>query len=107
MKRRLWEGVANSGLHGVGAVLSLAGLEGLLAMGVGEPWALASAAIYGTSLVLLFTASTLYHAAKAVSAKLSLRLLDSSATSPRPGRTIPYMCSRAQRLADILGPLDP
>jgi len=78
VKRRFWEEVANSGLHGMGAVLSLAGLGGLLTMGmrVGEPRALASAAIYGTSLVLLYTASTLYHAAKAVSARPSLRLLD-------------------------------
>ena len=47
-----------------------------MGMRVGEPRALASAAIYGTSLVLLYTASTLYHAAKAVSARPSLRLLD-------------------------------
>jgi len=68
----------NSGLHGLGAVLGLAGLGGLVAVGhqAGDPRALVAAVVYGLSLVLLYTASALYHGAKAVAARPGLKLLD-------------------------------
>jgi len=47
--------------HLTGAVLSLAGLIALLILARGQPWQTISFAIYGTSLVLLFTASGLSH----------------------------------------------
>ena len=76
-ERTFWEEVANSGLHGFGALLSLAGLGGLLAVGArAGPRALAAAVIYGTSLVLLYLASSLYHGAKTVATRPALKLLD-------------------------------
>ena len=47
--------------HGVGAALSLVGLVVLLVISRGRPWHVVSFAIYGVSLVLLYTASALYH----------------------------------------------
>jgi hemolysin III len=51
-----------SGLsHLTGAVLSLAGLIVLLMAAWGKPWHTISFAVYGASLVFLYTASALYH----------------------------------------------
>lgn len=47
--------------HGVGVLLSLAGLVLLLALAHGEAWRTVGFSIYGISLILLYTASTLYH----------------------------------------------
>ncbi|UCF10505.1 MAG: hemolysin III family protein [Candidatus Bipolaricaulota bacterium] len=75
------EEIANSVTHGVGAVLSLAGLVALLAVGVlrgGAP-RIASFAIYGATLVLLHLASTLYHALRPPKAKRVFRIFDHAA----------------------------
>jgi hemolysin III len=54
-----------SGLsHLAGALLSLLGLFVLLDAAWGKPWHLVSFAIYGVTLVLLYTASGLYHLLK-------------------------------------------
>jgi len=47
--------------HMAGALLSIAGLLFLVALSFGKPWHLTGFAIYGTSLVVLYLASTLYH----------------------------------------------
>jgi hemolysin III len=47
--------------HLVGIVLSVVGLVVLLVLSRGRPWHVVSFAIYGASLVVLYTASTLYH----------------------------------------------
>ena len=53
----------NALTHLVGAVLALAGAVVLvvLAAWTGDPWKLVSVSIYGVTLVLLYTFSTLYH----------------------------------------------
>ena len=53
----------NSISHLVGATLALMGLGALLTVGVqsGDPWVLGSFAVFGVTLVLLYTMSTLYH----------------------------------------------
>jgi hemolysin III len=53
----------NSISHLVGAVLALVGLGVLLTVGIqsGDSWTIASFAIFGFTLVLLYTMSTLYH----------------------------------------------
>lgn len=66
--------------HGVGAALSLAGVTVLIVM-VSlaphfDPWKLAGIGLYGTSLVLLYTASTLYHGVRAPRLKQLFQLLD-------------------------------
>ena len=58
------EELANSISHGIGAILSVAGLTLLIVFAAiqGEAAKITSFAIYGSSLVILFLASTLYHA---------------------------------------------
>jgi len=53
----------NSISHLVGAALALAGLSVLVVFASlqGDPWKIVSFSIYGTSLFLLYTLSTLYH----------------------------------------------
>lgn len=47
--------------HGVGAVLAVAALIALLILAHGRFWHIVGFAIYGASLIVLYTASTLYH----------------------------------------------
>ena len=53
----------NSITHLIGAALALVGFGVLLTIGIQEnnPWLIASFSIFGTTLVLLYTMSTLYH----------------------------------------------
>jgi hemolysin III len=77
----LREEVASSLIHGVGIVLSIAGLAILAAVAArgGDVRDIVSVCIYGTTLILLYTASTLYHAIPHEGSKPLLRLLDHSA----------------------------
>lgn len=72
------EEVANSVTHGLGLVASLVGgiVLVVLAAERGEAWHVVSAAVYGSTLVALYAASTLYHALKGTRARNVLRLLD-------------------------------
>ena len=72
------EEVANSVTHGLGLVASIVGAVVLVFLSAerGEPWYVASAAIYGTTLVALYAASTLYHALKGTAARGALRIVD-------------------------------
>lgn len=72
------EEVANSLTHGFGLILSLAGFVFLVALAVfkGDGWHLASSIIYGSSLVILYAASTVYHTATDPVMKRRLRVLD-------------------------------
>jgi hemolysin III len=79
--QRVWsagEEIANAVSHGIGLVLAIAGMTGLAAVAAerGDLWALASAAVFGSTLVLLYAASTLYHAIPHPRAKRVLRILD-------------------------------
>ncbi|UZH09863.1 MULTISPECIES: PAQR family membrane homeostasis protein TrhA [unclassified Halomonas] len=66
--------------HGIGAVLSLVGMVVLLvAASVAahvDPWKIVSLSLYGTTLVLLYTASTLYHGIPHQRWKQRFQLLD-------------------------------
>jgi hemolysin III len=75
------EELVNSLTHGLGAVASAVGGATLIALAlrVGDAWQVLGTAIYATSLVLLYSASTLYHAARSRVAKARLRVLDHSA----------------------------
>jgi len=72
------EEVANSLTHGFGLILSLAGFVFLVALALfkGDGWHLASSIIYGSSLVILYAASTVYHTATDPVMKKRLRVLD-------------------------------
>lgn len=77
------EEIAHSVSHGVGIVLSIAGLAVLVAFASvqGTAWHVVAGAIFGSTLVLMYTASTLYHALPATlpRAKKVFRILDHSA----------------------------
>lgn len=75
------EEIASSLSHALGIVLGIAGLAVLAAFATlhGGTSRIVSVSIYGATLILLFTASTLYHAVPNPRAKPILRVLDHSA----------------------------
>ncbi len=75
------EELANSITHGIGVVLSIAGLAVLTAFAtlLGNVWHIVSVSIYGATQILLYTASTLYHSIPIPRAKQILRRLDHTA----------------------------
>lgn len=75
------EELANSLTHGLGAVLSVAGLVLMVAFAArhGDAWHVVSTAIFGTTLVLLYTASTLYHSLRGERLKVLLQKFDHAA----------------------------
>ena len=77
----LGEEVAHSITHGVGLVAAVTGLVVLviLAAATHDPWRITACSIYATTLVLLYAASTLYHALSATRARRVFRVLDHSA----------------------------
>lgn len=76
----LGEEIFNSVSHGVGALLGIAALVLLIvrAAGSSEPFALASALVFGIALILEYTMSTLYHAIPPSKGKRVLRACDHS-----------------------------
>lgn len=72
------EEIANSVIHGVGVALSIAALTMLAVFGSqsGDGWLLASGIVYGVSLVLEYSASTLYHALPWPRVKHVCKILD-------------------------------
>jgi len=75
------EEFANSVTHGVGLGLSLAGLVVLIILTAlrGTAWHVVSCTIYGSTLVILYAASTLYHSIQSPRAKRVLRIIDHGA----------------------------
>lgn len=75
------EEIANSITHGIGLTASLLALPVLVLIATArhDPWQVVGAAIFGTTLVLLYAASTLYHALPVSRAKRVFRVLDHSA----------------------------
>ncbi len=74
----LAEEIANAVSHGIATLLSVAGLTMLVFYAAiqQDTLRITSFAIYGASLVLLFLASTLYHALVAEKAKQFFKLID-------------------------------
>lgn len=77
----LGEEIANAVTHGLGAAAAIVGLTLLLAKGIPvlSGWEIAAVSVYGASLVLLFLASTLYHAIPHPKARHILRRIDHGA----------------------------
>ena len=75
------EEVMNAVTHGIGALLSVAGLVLLTVLAYlhGDIWHIVSFSIYGTTLVLLYLASTLYHSFTNERIKRIFKILDHSA----------------------------
>ncbi len=74
------EEIANCITHGIGLVLSLCGLSVLVTLACmkGSGSHIVSCAIFGSTLVLLYGASTLYHAFKNSRANRILKTIDHS-----------------------------
>ncbi|HET7535444.1 MAG TPA: hemolysin III family protein [Candidatus Didemnitutus sp.] len=77
----LREEIAHAVTHGVGAALGVAGLVLLVVWSArfGDAWHVTSSAIFGTTLVLLYTTSTLYHSFRGERVKTLLRKFDHAA----------------------------
>ena len=74
----LGEEIANSITHGVGAALSIVALTLMVVYAAfgADPWRIVSVSIFGASLIILYLASTLYHAIPLPSVKRMLRIFD-------------------------------
>jgi hemolysin III len=72
---------ANQLTHAVGVVLGLVGLVLLVVFACrhGDAWHVVSSAIFGVTLVLLYSASTLYHTFEGEATKVLLRKFDHAA----------------------------
>ncbi|MDO9534211.1 MAG: hemolysin III family protein [Bacillota bacterium] len=73
--------IANAITHGIGAVLAIAALVILIVFATryGGPWHVVSFSIYGSTLVLLYLASTLYHSIQNKRVKYIFRIIDHAA----------------------------
>jgi len=71
---------ANAVTHFIGVVLAIIGTVALLISASGDPWRVVSVAIFGASMILLYSASTLLHAVHAGASTLRrLRVFDHAA----------------------------
>ena len=76
--RRTLEEIANTVTHGIGLLLSIAGFVVLLVFAIlrGTAWHVVACSIYGATLICLYSASTLYHAAVSARLKRAFRIFD-------------------------------
>lgn len=75
------EELLNAVTHGIGLLFSVAGLPVLITLAVlrGNAWHVVACSVFGASLVLLYAASTLYHALSWPKVKRIFMILDHSA----------------------------
>ena len=76
----LGEEIANAVTHGIGALFAIVALVIMIIISAlyGNVWQIVSVSIYGGTLVLLYTMSTLYHALTNETAKKVFKVLDHS-----------------------------
>jgi len=74
----LGEEITNAILHGIGALLSIAALVLCVVFSAihGNGYAVVSSCIYGSTLIILYTMSCLYHSFKVNNAKRIFRIID-------------------------------
>lgn len=77
----LVEELANGITHGIGLALSVVGFVALVALSIvrGNAWHIAGCTTFGVTLVLLYTASTLYHSLRRPHLRRILKALDHTA----------------------------
>ena len=77
-KYTLGEEIFNSVSHGIGAGLSIAGTVVLIVIAAfhTDAWGIVSSCIYGASLIILYSMSTLYHSITNKTAKQFFRIMD-------------------------------
>ena len=78
LKQTLGEEIANAVSHGIGALLGVAGTAVLIVYAAiySDVWGIVSAALYGGTLIILYTFSTLYHSITHTKAKGILQIFD-------------------------------
>ena len=81
MERRSREELANVVTHGVGLMAAVAGAAVLIVFAAlhGDVWEIVGVSVFATTLVALYTASTLYHAARDPVVKARLKIFDHAA----------------------------
>lgn len=81
MEQRSREELANVVTHGLGMVAAIAAAALLIVLASlrGDVWEIVGVSVFATSLVALYTASTLYHAARDPVVKARLKLFDHAA----------------------------
>ena len=62
-KQKNTEEILNYASHGIAAIASIFGIIVLIINSSKQEWGLFSAIVYGSSLIILYTSSTLYHMA--------------------------------------------
>lgn len=74
LKEEVWSSL----IHGIGIFLSLAGLIILVMLSSikGNIWTIVSTAVFGTSMIILYSASTVYHAVSNPDLKKKLKKFD-------------------------------
>ncbi|WP_206425696.1 hemolysin III family protein [Ruminococcus sp. Marseille-P6503] len=74
----LGEEIFNSVSHGTGGLLAIAGTVVLIVFAAiySNAWGVVSSAVYGASMIILYTMSTLYHAITNRKAKKFFRIMD-------------------------------
>jgi len=77
-KNRKSEELWNTVTHGAGAVLSVAALISMLVISIlkGTPMHIAASIVFGLSMILLYTSSTIYHAVSTLKWKRILKQVD-------------------------------
>lgn len=77
-KYTLGEEITNAIIHGIGALLGIAALVLCIVFSAihGNPSAIVSSSIYGSTLIILYTISCLYHSLKINNAKRVFRIID-------------------------------
>mgnify|MGYP000430451312 FL=1 len=73
------EEMANTITHGLGVLLSVAALVIMVVVSGNDPWKITSGAIFGTTLVLLYLSSTLYHTMSSPRSKSFFQVVDHAA----------------------------
>lgn len=74
LKEEIWSCV----IHGIGILFGVAGLAVLVTLSAfyGDIWSIVSTAVFGVSMIVLYAASTLYHAIPFPEAKRKLKKFD-------------------------------
>lgn len=72
------EEILNALSHGLGVILSIAGLVVLVTLAAcfGDAWKVTASAIYGASMIVLYSASTMYHGFSGQKIKRILNMCD-------------------------------
>lgn len=80
-RQSVGEEIANAAIHGAGVLFSLAALPFLVASAAmrHDPWQVVGGAVFGTTMLLLYLASTIYHALPGTRAKRVWERLDHAA----------------------------